>query len=303
MRIESSVTSLSWIPSEAVQGMTQAALRDGDGPLRRPRRPTSSTTSRPLRGGRPVPLRQPAAGVDRGRGRAGSSDWGHAGRRATSARPPCAWAPRRSSSRPWPSPTCSPSRRCRRPRCGSCRPPAGAPACRRPARSAGRRSCRSRPRWPGRPSPSPSGPTASSDWEVAGASPFPRHWIYDHDGALAAKTGMIDFKRLVPHRLRPPHAVGRRGLARPGDGGGDGPRAGAVGQDHAGRDQARDPDRRRRPRPWSSRATRATRLFLLLDGVLTWRSTARSWPRWAPAPSSGSGRCWRAGRGRPRCGR
>jgi len=34
----------------------------------------------------------------------------------------------------------------------------------------------------------------SSDWEVIGASPFPRHWIYDETGALAAKTGMIDFK-------------------------------------------------------------------------------------------------------------
>jgi hypothetical protein len=34
----------------------------------------------------------------------------------------------------------------------------------------------------------------SSDWEVVGASPFPRHWIYDQSGALAAKTGMIDFK-------------------------------------------------------------------------------------------------------------
>ncbi len=34
----------------------------------------------------------------------------------------------------------------------------------------------------------------SSDWEVVGASPFPRHWIYDHTGVLAAKTGMIDFK-------------------------------------------------------------------------------------------------------------
>ena len=33
----------------------------------------------------------------------------------------------------------------------------------------------------------------SSDWEVPGASPFPRHWVYDHNGALAAKTGMIDF--------------------------------------------------------------------------------------------------------------
>ena len=34
----------------------------------------------------------------------------------------------------------------------------------------------------------------SSDWELAGASPFPRHWIYDHTMALAAKSGMIDFK-------------------------------------------------------------------------------------------------------------
>ena len=32
----------------------------------------------------------------------------------------------------------------------------------------------------------------SSQWEVVGASSFPRHWIYDHSGALAAKTGMID---------------------------------------------------------------------------------------------------------------
>jgi len=34
----------------------------------------------------------------------------------------------------------------------------------------------------------------TSEWEMLGASPFPRHWIYDHTGALAAKTGMIDFK-------------------------------------------------------------------------------------------------------------
>lgn len=33
----------------------------------------------------------------------------------------------------------------------------------------------------------------SSDWEVVGASPFPRHWIYGADRRLAAKTGMIDF--------------------------------------------------------------------------------------------------------------
>jgi Cyclic nucleotide-binding domain len=34
----------------------------------------------------------------------------------------------------------------------------------------------------------------SSDFEVLGASSFPRHWIYDHSGRLAAKTGVIDFR-------------------------------------------------------------------------------------------------------------
>ncbi len=34
----------------------------------------------------------------------------------------------------------------------------------------------------------------SSDYEVVGASAFPRHWIYDHNGELVAKTGFIDFE-------------------------------------------------------------------------------------------------------------
>ena len=29
---------------------------------------------------------------------------------------------------------------------------------------------------------------------LAGASPFPRHWLYDRDGVLSRKSGMIDFK-------------------------------------------------------------------------------------------------------------
>jgi Cyclic nucleotide-binding domain len=33
----------------------------------------------------------------------------------------------------------------------------------------------------------------SSDHELLGASPFPRHWIYDRDGELVAKSGAIDF--------------------------------------------------------------------------------------------------------------
>ena len=34
----------------------------------------------------------------------------------------------------------------------------------------------------------------SSEHELVGASPFPRHWIYDKDGKLVQKSGLIDFK-------------------------------------------------------------------------------------------------------------
>jgi hypothetical protein len=34
-----------------------------------------------------------------------------------------------------------------------------------------------------------------SEGELIGASTFPRHWVYDHDGALTAKSGLIDFKQ------------------------------------------------------------------------------------------------------------
>ena len=34
----------------------------------------------------------------------------------------------------------------------------------------------------------------SSEHELVGASPFPRHWIYDREGKLAHKAGTIDFK-------------------------------------------------------------------------------------------------------------
>jgi hypothetical protein len=33
----------------------------------------------------------------------------------------------------------------------------------------------------------------SSEYEVVGASPFPRHWIYDDSGRLVGKSGLIDF--------------------------------------------------------------------------------------------------------------
>jgi len=35
----------------------------------------------------------------------------------------------------------------------------------------------------------------TSEFELAGASTFPRHWIYDKDGALVQKSGAIDFDK------------------------------------------------------------------------------------------------------------
>lgn len=34
----------------------------------------------------------------------------------------------------------------------------------------------------------------TAEGQLVGASPFPRHWVYGNDGALAAKSGLIDFK-------------------------------------------------------------------------------------------------------------
>ncbi len=35
----------------------------------------------------------------------------------------------------------------------------------------------------------------SAEHELVGASPFPRHWIYDADGQLVHKSGVVDFKK------------------------------------------------------------------------------------------------------------
>jgi hypothetical protein len=34
----------------------------------------------------------------------------------------------------------------------------------------------------------------ATEAELAGASPFPRHWLYDHQGKLVQKSGVIDFE-------------------------------------------------------------------------------------------------------------
>ncbi|HZC98820.1 MAG TPA: cyclic nucleotide-binding domain-containing protein [Actinomycetes bacterium] len=38
-----------------------------------------------------------------------------------------------------------------------------------------------------------------SDFQLIGASPFPRHWLYDHTGHLVAKSGLINFHTWYRH--------------------------------------------------------------------------------------------------------
>ena len=39
----------------------------------------------------------------------------------------------------------------------------------------------------------------SSEGRLVGSSPFPRHWVYDGEGALTAKSGLIEFKQWYHH--------------------------------------------------------------------------------------------------------
>jgi hypothetical protein len=55
----------------------------------------------------------------------------------------------------------------------------------------------------------------SSSYELVGASPFPRHWVYDSAGDLVAKSGVVDFKdwtRAHDHVRSPWHDYERAAL-------------------------------------------------------------------------------------------
>jgi hypothetical protein len=102
-------------------------------------------------------------------------------------------------------------------------------------------------------------------YEVVGASPFPRHWIYDHDGKLVAKTGPDRLRPLVPRDRDAAHPLGRRGLAGPDRGRRDGPGAAAVGGHHrrqAGFRRLEDGE------VLVEQGETGTDVYLLFDGVL-----------------------------------
>ena len=106
-----------------------------------------------------------------------------------------------------------------------------------------------------------------ADYEVVGASPFPRHWIYDARGHAGRQDG--------PHRLRAAgsarprsqaHPVGRRGLAGAGGGRRDGPGAAAVGGHHRRRPGV--PHGSRQGETLVEQGDVGNDVYLLFDGVL-----------------------------------
>ena len=60
----------------------------------------------------------------------------------------------------------------------------------------------------GHPEPDPPRATAPAEFEVLGASRFPRHWFYDGRGHLSAKSGLTDFKDWYRKSFGQAHPVG-----------------------------------------------------------------------------------------------
>jgi hypothetical protein len=190
MRYESSVTSISWIPSEAVEGMTKlpfevglahydAPLPDVVGDLEELRRADAFRFANDLRAWVEVEDGAIVGYGHAGRGHIGSTTV-KLGRRAM-VFPAVAF------------PDLQPE------------PEASSSAVRFVQTAGGRTGVPAPRRVRRKPFVQLAAPVAwstlaltiradgSSDFEVLGASPFPRHWVYDADGKLAAKTGIIDF--------------------------------------------------------------------------------------------------------------
>ena len=51
-----------------------------------------------------------------------------------------------------------------------------------------------------------------AEFDLLGASPFPRHWVYDGTGELSLKAGLTDYAAGDAAVARE-HTLGRRGLA------------------------------------------------------------------------------------------
>ena len=136
---------------------------------------------------------------------------------------------------------------------------------------------------------------------MTGASRFPRHWVYDAEGALSHKSGLTDFKdwyrksfgRHTPWGDEDSEALVtavetalERTLSEQVMHGGGKP---TIRRLKAGDDAGR------------ARASRAPRSSCCSTGCCGWSTTASGWPSTGRARCWASARTWRAARGPRRC--
>ena len=196
MRIESSVTSVSWIPSEAIEGMTKLPFDVGIAHFDVPPPDVLDDLEALRAADRFRFANQLRAWIEVEDGRI--VDFGHAGAGqigATTMR----LGSRAVTIPAVPFPDLRPE-------------PEAGPHSVRFVQTAGGRTGVPAPRRVSRPPfVQVSAPLAwttlaltisvdgSASFEMTGASPFPRHWLYGHDGTLQAKSGMIDFGEWYRH--------------------------------------------------------------------------------------------------------
>ena len=191
MRFESSVTSVTWIPSEAIQGMTKLPFEMGVTQYDDPPPDAIEDLGGMLHSGRVRFANVLRAWIEVDNGRIveyGHMGQGHIGMSKIKVGPKLAVFPAVAFDDLRPEPEARDG------------------AIRFLQTAGGRTSLPAPRRVRHKPYIQISSPTAwttlaltinidgSSDYEVVGASTFPRHWIYDHERKLVAKSGMIDFK-------------------------------------------------------------------------------------------------------------
>ena len=142
----------------------------------------------------------------------------------------------------------------------------------------------------------------SAHFEVSGASPFPRHWVYDADDVLAAKVGVADFRGWYHGQAGASHPVGRRGYAGTGHGGRDRTRTGAVEPHHAVRCQTCDTSAEAGPHPHRTGRRRGGAVSAARRRAGGGGRRARWWPRSGRARLWANGPRWRVVYAPRRCG-
>ncbi len=191
-RLESGVTSVSWIPSEAITGIAKLPFELGISDYNDPPPDVIDDLEALVNAGAFRAANELRAWIDVEDGRI--VGYGHGGRSHVGA------TKMRVGSKQLTFPAIGLPTLRPEPEVGS--------SWVRFVQTAGRRTSLPTPRHVGRPpffqiSSAPVWTTlaltihadGSSEFELLAASPFPRHWIYDDTGRLSAKTGVIDFKR------------------------------------------------------------------------------------------------------------